>query len=649
MTLTPARIAFDAEGLPHAPDFGDRYHPRAGAALQAREVFLAGNGLPGRWAGRSDFSMLETGFGLGNNFLATWQAWRDDPQRPTRLHYVAIEGHPPSADDLRRCHAGTPWPELAAALQRAWPPLTPGLHPIDFDGGRVQLLLALGEVGAVARALDLAADALYLDGFAPDRNPAMWSPALLQTLARRLAPGATAATWTVARSVRDGLRAAGFELTRVPGPADKRETLRARLAPTFALRAPAPRGAAPGVPAEAVVVGAGLAGAWAARALVRQGWRVSVLERHAAPAQEASGNPGGLFHPSVMADEGTHAGFNRAAALRAWRWLAPAIGQGALPGLADGLLQLAAHGTAFAAMQATAARLGLPAAYAQALDRAAASACAGTALDRPAWFFPQGGWVAPGALVRHLLAAPGIDLRTGIEVAALRRDGAHWQLLDGSGHALATTATLVLANATEAARLWPHAGWPLGRSRGQLSWWQPPPAGAPRLRLPLAGEGYALALPGGDADDDPGAAGALLCGATAAPGDEDPALRAADHDFNRERLARLTGWQAPPPDAGRVGWRVTTPDRLPIVGPVPSAALPTPTAPPLRLRDQVREPGLFVLTALGSRGLSWGPLAAEVLAAWISGAPMPVEGRLRDALDPARWQVRAARRGLAPR
>ena len=70
--IVPARIEFDADGLPYAPDFGDRYHPRIGALAQARHVFLAGNDLPARWAGRERFTVLETGFGLGNNFLATW-------------------------------------------------------------------------------------------------------------------------------------------------------------------------------------------------------------------------------------------------------------------------------------------------------------------------------------------------------------------------------------------------------------------------------------------------------------------------------------------------------------------------------------------------------------------------------------------------
>jgi tRNA 5-methylaminomethyl-2-thiouridine biosynthesis bifunctional protein len=667
MPLTPARIEIDAEGVPQASLFGDRYHPREGAAAQAREVFLAGNGLPAGWAGRTDFTLLETGFGLGNNFLATWQAWRDDPARPRTLHYVSIEAHPPRRDDLQHWHAASPWPELAAALIEAWPPAVDGLHPIDFDDSRVRLLLAFGDAGRIVRELDLAADAVFLDGFAPDRNPAMWAPELMQGLARCLAPGATAATWTVARSVRDALAAAGFEVDRVDGHGAKRQTLRARWIPR-SQRGPPPRGGStavdpaatgpqsapatpmtaaasaasptaaaaashrlPGAAREAIVVGAGLAGASAAFALARQGWTVCVLDRRTEPAAESSGNPGGLFHATVHADEGAHLRLHRAGALLLARRLAPWIAAGRVPGHAGGMLQMAADDEDLASMRALIARHATPSEIVEAVDAAQASRRAGVALHRPAWFYPQGGWARPPALVRALLDVPGVSFAGGVEVASMRRCGAQWELLDAAGTVVDRAPVVVLANADGAARLWPQAGWPIGRGRGQLSIWAAGPD-TPRLGCPLSGAGYAITLPDGS----------LLAGATATPEDTDPALRDADHDFNRGRLRRLTGWDASAPSAGRVGWRVQAPDRLPIVG-----AVPTPgavSARPTQARWQPREPGLFVLTALGSRGLVLGPLMGEVLAAWVSGAPMPIEAKLRDAIDPARWIVRAARK-----
>ncbi|HMY99887.1 MAG TPA: tRNA (5-methylaminomethyl-2-thiouridine)(34)-methyltransferase MnmD, partial [Burkholderiaceae bacterium] len=211
---TPANVTFDEQGVPTAPDFGDVYHSAAGALAQARHVFLAGNGLPGRWAGRRRWVILETGFGLGHNFLATWAAWRADPQRCERLSYVAIEKHPLTRADAARVHAASDGarelPELTAQLVAAWPLATPDVHRLDFEDGRVQLHLALGDVNELLRGLQLEADAIYLDGFAPARNAAMWSPEVFTRIGRLAAPGATAATWSAARAVRNGLASAGF-------------------------------------------------------------------------------------------------------------------------------------------------------------------------------------------------------------------------------------------------------------------------------------------------------------------------------------------------------------------------------------------------------------------------------------------------------
>ena len=170
--IEPAQVEFDAvDGSPpRAPLYGDLYHPQVGALAQARHVFLGGNDLPGRWAGRERFVVLETGFGLGNNFLATWDAWRRDPARCQRLVFVSIERHPLRREDLQRAHAGSALPDLAAKLIDAWPPLVPGLQALDFDGGAVQLLLALGDVTALLPALRVGADAIFLDGFAPARG-----------------------------------------------------------------------------------------------------------------------------------------------------------------------------------------------------------------------------------------------------------------------------------------------------------------------------------------------------------------------------------------------------------------------------------------------------------------------------------------------
>ena len=274
-----------ADGTPFSERYGDVHYAAAGGPAQARHVFLAGNDLPARWQGRGRFVILETGFGLGLNFLATWQAWRADPQACRELCFISLEKHPFAAADLAAAHAA--WPEfasLAGTLQAQWPPLQPGEHRVVLEGvlaaqgqettgdagnrgstemrghaqmqgmpdvpemspspevraaqnmpavRRVELRLLFGDAAALLPALTLApdeaVDAFFLDGFSPARNPDLWSPALCHALARLAKPGATLATWSVAGSVRRALSEAGFMVEKRPGFADKRQMLVGRF------------------------------------------------------------------------------------------------------------------------------------------------------------------------------------------------------------------------------------------------------------------------------------------------------------------------------------------------------------------------------------------------------------------------------------
>lgn len=638
--IQPARVEL-REGVPFAPAFGDIYHARAGALAQANHVFLAGNGLPRRWAGQPDFTILETGFGLGNNFLATWAAWREDPRRCDRLHFVSIEKHPLTREDLARVLAAHPLRDLAARLQAQWPALTPNLHRLDFEDGRVRLILAFGDATALLPELRLRADAFYLDGFAPDRNPEMWSEGLMRSLGRLAAPGATAATWSAARAVREGLSRAGFEVERAPGFAGKRQMTVARFAPRYT--PPPPAAEAPLAVRErrAVVLGGGLAGASVAHALAALGWHCELIDRHPRPAQGASGNPGGLFHGIVLPDDGAHARLHRAAALCLQAnlpWLRQRHG---LSGGFDGLLR--ADDGPFASMQHLLHRLGLPPDYVQALDVPHARALSGLPLDRPAWFYPGGGWLRPADLVHALLAEAGaaVRWRGPLEIRALQPDADGWAVIDAAGRMAARAEVVVLANGFEATALVPDFPWPLQRVRGQITRL---PADLPGLvlpRVPVAAGGYLL----------PAHEGWSLCGASSQSGDEDPTVRATDHAHNLAQLARL-GLKPPVVDAarldGRVGWRAMTPDRLPLLGPLPElTALPALGRRAGQPRHLPRRPGLYVCTGLGSRGITWSLLAGRTVAAWITATPCPLEGGLRDAVDVGRFLSRAARR--APR
>ena len=627
--IVPARISFEPGQPPRSAQFGDVYHTKSGAWQQARHVFLSGNGLPRRWERRERFVILETGFGLGNNFLATWHAWHEDPLRCERLVYVSIEKHPPTLEDLQRAHRRGPLAELADLLAAAWPPLTPNVHLLEFEEGRLRLMLAFGDVERLMPALQLRPDAVYLDGFAPDRNPRMWSRRVIGSLGRKAQRGTTLATWCVARELRDSLTATGFIVTRAPGFGTKRQMCIAQFAPAFTPRqAPARQavdtGSAAG-PRDALVIGGGLAGAFAADALARHGWTCTVLDRHARPAQEASGNPGGLFHGTLHADDGVHARFSRAAALLAARRYRELIRNGHVAGQAGGLLRLNADRSATP----------MPPEYVAAIDATQAGELGGVTVAGDALLYPDGGWVAPAELCRYLLLRPGVYWHGASPVARLAHVEGRWHALDAAGNRLADGRVVVLATGARPAPS-DEADFALEAVRGQVTWFD-----TDRWpRLPISGHGYALHTHDGR----------LLCGASSQPGDTDDTLRDADHRYNLGRLATLCGLSPAPGTrvSGRVGWRAVAADRLPLIGAVP---LPQERIAASTRLDQCRYvprvPGLFTLTGLASRGLTWGPLAGEILAAWIADAPMPVEADLLDAVDPARMLVRRARRAAA--
>ncbi|MFA6311543.1 MAG: tRNA (5-methylaminomethyl-2-thiouridine)(34)-methyltransferase MnmD [Sterolibacterium sp.] len=316
--LQPASLAYTTDGTPYSATYDDIYHAAAGGLGQARHVFLGGNGLLGenaRWRKRQRFVIVETGFGIGLNFLATWQAWRDDPERCGRLHFVSFEKHPFTATDLAVLHAR--WPELAecsAALRRQWPSLLSGAQRLYFDDERVILTLFLGAAETLLPRLRARADAFYLDGFAPDKNPELWSPRICSSLARLAVTGSTLATWTVAGAVREALSAAGFAIEKTPGYAGKRQMTRG----VFRVRRESPTEV---LERSAVVIGAGLAGCSIAERLAARGWQVQLVEAAAAPAQGASGNHAGVLRPQPSLDDNPLARLSRAAFLHARRHL----------------------------------------------------------------------------------------------------------------------------------------------------------------------------------------------------------------------------------------------------------------------------------------------------------------------------------------
>jgi tRNA 5-methylaminomethyl-2-thiouridine biosynthesis bifunctional protein len=623
--IVPARLEWAADGTPRSSSYDDVYHSTKGGLEQTQHVFLSGNALPERWRARHLFTVLETGFGLGLNFLATWQAWRADPQRCERLHFISTELHPFTRADLATLHAS--WPELtelAQQLQTAWPPLTPGFHHLLLDEGRVTLTLLFGDANDTLKQLVGKVDAIYLDGFSPQKNPQLWSSDLLALLTEHAAPDATLASWCVAGEIRSALKAQGWTLKKRPGFAHKWQMLTGKrsempVPPKYAAQT-------------AIVVGAGIAGCSIAEALARRGYEVTLIERQTEPAPEASGNPAGLLHPMLAKDDNLAARFSRAAYLYSLRLLQK-LGHNELPWQASGILQIAEDADDEVMQQISCKDF--PADYVSWLDRASASKQAGLAVSAGGWWFPQGAWVSPPAFCRALLRASGKQLHTryNCTVASLHYEDGQWHAKDANGHGIATAEHLILANATAANALLPELTLTLRGIRGQLSYL--PGQTFEGLKTALCGVGYAIRT---DSSTN-------VIGASFIEDDTATELRPSEHADNLSKLARLLpelslqqidSEKLP----GRASFRAASHDRMPLVGTLPQAQLKEQHT----LANLPRQAGLHALLGLGARGLSWGPMAAELLAAEINGECLPLERSISQALDPARFHLRKIRR-----
>ncbi|MYN20994.1 FAD-dependent 5-carboxymethylaminomethyl-2-thiouridine(34) oxidoreductase MnmC [Rugamonas sp. FT107W] len=558
--------------------------------------------------------VLDTDFGLGERFMAEWRGL--PPQGI--LHYLAVTSHVPGPDTI-----------ADAQLRALWPLDVPGFHRILLDDGRVTLDLLAGALDAVLPQIAARVDAFHVDASFPASQA--------RGLAKLAVLGATLHARAPDEALAWALTAAGFVCKAIEGTQD--------IGAVYQSRKPQP--APPPEPVRrAIVIGAGVAGSAASHRLCASGWDVTLIERHSAPAQEASGNVAGIFMPLLSKDDNIPTRLSRAAytfALREWRRLG-GVGR-VFDGASCGVLQLARDADHATVQQDVVAAWNYPEEYVRWLDAGAAGELLGGATPHGGWLFGQGGWARPASLCAAMLDACGERLRRVFttEVLDLQRVEGEWQVRGGDGALIAQAPTVVLANGTGAVNIAQAAELPLSRLRGQVTHLPVPDAARaatvpapPILPLVVCREAYVTPPSGG-----------IVCAGATYDNDDDPELRADSQLENLTRLAEIVPGEAvaalaaTAPLAGRVGFRCAAPDRLPLAGALPDY----PSAGRLeRLRDVPRHPGLYGLLGYASRGLIWAPLMAELLVSQLENAPPPLEATLVDALDPGRFLLKQRRR-----
>lgn len=672
---------------PYASDFDDIYFiPHHGVA-ESVTVFLKANDLPQRWHNlqpTQTFTVFETGFGSGLNFLVTFQAWKQYiatafPCAATTttsvftqpsLHFISVEKHPFRKEDI--LYVAQNFPQFAPCVddlvQQLYPLFRKGLHVLHFVPG-VRLYLWLDDLATIKQSGLPGAhrvDAWFLDGFAPAKNPDMWTEAFFTYMQQQSNPGATFGTFTAAGAVRRSLQKSGFMVHKVKGFGYKRARLQGYLLAkqanhllleqqqVSARQLPKSSDASANQtlpykkPLSVLVAGGGLSGCLTAWALQQRGIAVSLTEPHNTFAPAASGAPKAALDIRLSSDYNVHSQFY----LAAYNFALNFYNQHRLQPYwhPTGLLQLAAHAAEqtrqhkFFVTQNPSADLCYP------VSQAEASILADMDIRAPALYFPHSGFLSMRAccmFVGQQLAEDGMVVLASILGELIQDMADHsWLAKDVQGRSLGRFDAVVLCNAYQASALYQTNFLPLRVVKGQSTAILSRDLSAPKCVLSNPGNLFPLQSDG-----------KLWLGATYEQNQEDEQVQPDQLKSN------LLHWQHIAPalyqdmltafaEGNFTGWtaiRCTTPDHLPIVGPVPIAAKylqdfsfshrNAKTGQPID-KTIAYYPGLYVNTGHGSRGSCSIPFSAEMIAAMICNEPPCISADIQRYLSPERFLIR---------
>lgn len=617
-------ITWHNDRTPKSERFDDIYFSPKNGLEESRYVFLQHNRLPERFNENLAFSIGEIGFGTGLNFFQTWLAWRDCGA-PCYLEFVSFEKYPLRSNDISKALA--PWPELTPlvnAFLAQYRLIWPGVHTMNFEQGRLRLSLHIGDASESLQQFCGKIDAWYLDGFAPKKNPELWSADLFESIASHTRPLGTFATFTAASHVQKGLQSAGFNVYKNKGYAHKREMLVGDL-PTIKPETLPPWFALPNTATTTktvAVIGAGLAGASAANALAKAGFEVSVYEKnHIASA--ASGNPAGLFQPQLSLDHSPASRFYLSAFSTFLRWLTEST-------LGNEHFEIG--GITHPAKNPKASQR-----YQSLADKFAGFENL-VSFHQDALHFPLAGWINPKAWSEHLLNHPNINVYEQSTVETLEQTQGGWRVNQEEFD------ICIAANAFDAQRFIPFFAEDILRVPGQLNIHPAHKRSAPER--PMSFGHYVI----------PNANEQLILGASfELNGDVDTQLQPAIFKENLEALSAINPTLGAEllndPLDGRRSNRCVSKDHLPIVGPIPNIPFYKDAYHDLRHGKHWKHypvaaylPNLYVSTAHGARGIVSSALAADLICCMVKNQSLSIDSQVYANIHPARSLLRTLKK-----
>ncbi len=652
--------------VPFSEKHQDVYFSQDNGLEESRYVFLRGNQIEERLRNRSadsTFTIAESGFGTGLNFIATWLAWRQLPMPRPALYYISFEKYPLTRTDLE--HALSSWPgveELSEALRDAYPPLISGRHTLCFEHGKVRLGLVLGDINEALPQQVFKADAWYLDGFSPSKNPSMWTDLLFEEMARHSHLDTTFATFSAAGFVRRGLARAGFAVSKVPGFGRKREMLTGYMTEARAMDKPEPEPLWPYSHAAPVntqphittgqtskqydiaIIGAGLAGICVAALASEKGLRIALIEKSTQLLGGASGQSQLAMYAKLPAQHN-----------KELRLLLHGLSysqsffkrlQARYPDTPfwhpTGLMQLAWNEKERQRQDRLLNALGLPADFMTSLNSLQASEKSGLDVETSALWFPRCGWLDPKIFAQQISNSKNIEIFTGQRATQIsQEDDSNWLIqTHGTAPSSLIARQVVVANANELKTLLPDIYLPLKPLRGQVTTLYNPELPTPNCVV--CGEGYLC----------PGAGYSHHIGATYDLENPSPIVTAQDNLKNIDSVQRwLPNWLKNKPEAekmeGSAGLRCTLPDYQPVAGKLFIESKMRERFAPIRDNAKACNDtygdyfdNFFLSVGHGSKGLITAPICAELIISKLSEQPAPFSDELERMVSPARFLIK---------
>ncbi|MCP4988075.1 MAG: bifunctional tRNA (5-methylaminomethyl-2-thiouridine)(34)-methyltransferase MnmD/FAD-dependent 5-carboxymethylaminomethyl-2-thiouridine(34) oxidoreductase MnmC [Colwellia sp.] len=667
-TNTTNKLIFQDDGAPYCQRFDDIYFDSESGTLQSDFVFIQKNQIKHRLnTTDKTFTIAETGFGTGLNFLLTLQAYQEVQQESDKtiapLQFISVEKYPLSKEQLQQSLYILPQLQsFSQALVDSYPNNAHDDFPEKFEASflnnQVHLKLIFADavhgLSSLKSLKEGLVDAWYLDGFSPAKNPDMWSKGLFTHIGRLSKEQATLTTFTVAGFVKRQLRNIGFRLEKQLAPGKKKEMFFGQMQSNPLTRKGYQLRPRIIKPQHVSIIGGGIASACAAYALTKQGVKVTLYCKDITVAQGGSSNAIGALYPLLHQKSDDISAFYQQAFWRAKSLYSEIAEQGfSFSHQWCGLLEVSYKEPLFKRQQAFEELNTWPKALIHGVNAAQASKLANVNLPYGGLFMPNAGWIAPQELVKEVFQAAKstnrLKIMTDTHITKIRQiensqnenNATSWQLLSNQGKFDASV--LIICGGADAIEIEQLSDLPLTATRGQVTSMTSNKK-INKLSTVICHKGYLT----------PENKGIHCIGATFQKNNTNLKTDTADDDYNLAMLEKCMpelsagiSWNTKDIFSSKARLRCMSQDHLPLVGAVPNTSEHIEAYP--HLAKDKNWPytqaapcidNLYVMLGLGARGLCSAPLAADILTADLCNTPYPMDNKMLFNLSPNRFIIR---------